>query len=68
MPETEARIAALEDKTLLVLDDDNALRTRMGRALESRGFVVTMAAPVAEASEALRTSVPAFAVLGMRLE
>ncbi|MFP5296031.1 MAG: ActR/PrrA/RegA family redox response regulator transcription factor [Alphaproteobacteria bacterium] len=68
MTDTEARIAALEDKTLLLLDDDNALRTRMGRALESRGFQVTTAASVAEANEALRTSAPAFAVLDMRLE
>lgn len=68
MPDTEARIAALDDKSLLLLDDDNALRTRMGRALESRGFQVTTAASVAEANEALRTSVPAFAVLDMRLE
>ena len=68
MPETEERIAALADKTLLLLDDDNALRTRLGRALESRGFEVTTAASVAEAREALRTSVPAFAVLDMRLE
>ena len=68
MPDTEARIAALSDKTLLLLDDDNALRTRMGRALESRGFQVTTCASIAEASEALRTSVPAFAVLDMRLE
>ncbi len=68
MPETEARIAALPDRTLLLLDDDNALRTRLGRALESRGFEVTTAASVAEAREALRASVPAFAVLDMRLE
>jgi two-component system response regulator RegA len=68
MPETEDRIAALADRTLLLLDDDNALRTRLGRALESRGFEVTTAASVAEAREALRTSVPAFAVLDMRLE
>lgn len=68
MPDNEARIAALEDKTLLLLDDDNALRTRLGRALEGRGFVVTTAASLAEANEALRTSVPAFAVLDMRLE
>jgi two-component system response regulator RegA len=68
MPDNEDRIAALEDKTLLLLDDDNALRTRLGRALESRGFEVTTAASVAEAREALRTSVPAFAVLDMRLE
>ena len=68
MPETDDRIAALADKTLLLLDDDNALRTRLGRALESRGFEVVTAASVAEAREALRTTVPAFAVLDMRLE
>ena len=68
MPEAEDRIAALTDRTLLLLDDDNALRTRLGRALESRGFEVTTAASVAEAREALRSSVPAFAVLDMRLE
>ena len=68
MPETEDRIAALPDRTLLLLDDDTALRTRLGRALETRGFEVTTAASVAEAREALRTTVPAFAVLDMRLE
>ncbi|KQW81849.1 ActR/PrrA/RegA family redox response regulator transcription factor [Brevundimonas sp. Root1279] len=68
MTEIEDRIAALEDKTLLLLDDDNALRTRLGRALESRGFTVTTAGSVAEANEALRSGLPAFAVLDMRLE
>ena len=68
MPETEDRIAALPDRTLLLLDDDNALRTRLGRALESRGFTVVTAASVAEADEALKVSAPAFAVLDMRLE
>ena len=68
MPETEDRIAALPDRTLLLLDDDTALRTRLGRALETRGFEVTTAASVAEAREALRASAPAFAVLDMRLE
>ncbi|WP_298744154.1 ActR/PrrA/RegA family redox response regulator transcription factor [uncultured Brevundimonas sp.] len=68
MPDTEARIAALPDRSLLLLDDDNALRTRLGRALESRGFEVTAAASVAEARESLRAAAPAFAVLDMRLE
>ena len=68
MPETEDRIAALPDRTLLLLDDDTALRTRLGRALETRGFEVTTAASVAVAREALRASAPAFAVLDMRLE
>ena len=64
----EARIAGLEDRSLLLLDDDQALRTRLGRALESRGFQVTTAGSVAEATEALRTHLPAFAVLDMRLD
>jgi len=62
------QIAALSDKSLLLLDDDQALRTRLGRALESRGFAVALAGSVAEANDALRQSVPAFAVLDMRLE
>ena len=68
MSELEARIAALPDKSLLLLDDDQALRTRMGRALEARGFDVTTAESVAEATAALRDKAPAFAVLDMRLE
>jgi two-component system response regulator RegA len=64
----EERIAALADRSLLLLDDDQALRTRLGRALESRGFEVTTAASVSEATEALRANQPAFAVLDMRLE
>ncbi len=64
----EARIAGLEDRTLLLLDDDQALRTRLGRALESRGFEVITAGSVGEATLALRTRQPAFAVLDMRLE
>ena len=64
----EDRIAGLQDRSLFLLDDDQALRTRMGRALESRGFQVTTAGSVAEAAEILRTLQPAFAVLDMRLE
>jgi two-component system, response regulator RegA len=68
MSELETRIAALADKSLLLLDDDQALRTRMGRALEARGFEVTTAESVAEATVLLRDKAPAFAVLDMRLE
>jgi len=64
----EDRIAGLEDRSLLLLDDDQALRTRLGRALESRGFEVTTAGSVSEATEVLKTQQPAFAVLDMRLE
>ncbi|HAJ03640.1 MAG TPA: two-component system response regulator [Brevundimonas sp.] len=67
MTDTDPRITRLDDRSLLVLDDDNALRTRLGRALESRGFEVTTAASIAEAQTALGERVPAFAVLDMRL-
>ena len=68
MPEADARVAALADKTLLLLDVDQALRTRLGRALEGRGFEVTTAGLVSEAHDRLREAAPAFAVLDMRLE
>ena len=61
-------VSALPDKTLLLLDDDGPLRTRLGRALEQRGFEVTLAASVAEALTILRGQAPAHAVLDMRLE
>ncbi|MEZ5971944.1 MAG: ActR/PrrA/RegA family redox response regulator transcription factor [Hyphomonadaceae bacterium] len=56
------------EKTLLVLDDDAAFRTRLARALESRGFEVTAVASVAEANEIASNSPPAYAVLDLRLE
>ena len=64
---TEA-VAQLPDKSLLVMDDDSALRVRLGRALESRGFQPTLAASVAEAVAAVKAHPPAFAVLDMRLD
>ena len=68
MTDIAAAIAALPDKTVLVLDDDAPLRTRLGRALESRGFEVTLVGSVAEATQAVRDHPPAFAVLDLRLE
>ena len=68
MSDIEAVIAALPDKTLLLLDDDGPLRNRLGRALESRGFQPTLAESVSEALAAVRAHAPAFAVLDMRLE
>lgn len=68
MTEIADIIAGLEDRSLLVLDDDMALRTRLGRALEQRGFEVRVAGTVAEALEAVKAAAPAFAVLDMRLD
>ena len=56
------------EKTLLILDDDAAFRTRLARALETRGFEVTAVASVAEANDIATKSPPAYAVLDLRLE
>ena len=57
-----------DDKSLLILDDDGPLRTRLGRALGHRGFEVTTVATVTEARIIARNNPPAFAVVDMRLE
>lgn len=56
------------EKTLLILDDDAAFRTRLARALETRGFDVNAVGSVAEASEVANKAPPAYAVLDLRLE
>jgi two-component system response regulator RegA len=68
MTDISAAIAALPEKSLLVMDDDAPLRTRLGRALESRGFEVTLVGSVAEAVAAVKAKPPAYAVLDLRLE
>ena len=68
MTDLSESIGQLPDKTLLLLDDDAPLRTRLGRALEARGFQPMLAASVAEALAAIRATPPAYAVLDMRLE
>jgi two-component system response regulator RegA len=68
MSDVSASISDLPDKSLLLLDDDAPLRTRLGRALEARGFQTELVASVAEALTAVKSHPPAFAVLDMRLE
>ncbi|ESQ86753.1 chemotaxis protein CheY [Asticcacaulis sp. AC460] len=63
-----AKMEALADKSLLVVDDDAPFRNRLGRALEARGFVVTMAESVHEALDIIARAPPAFAVMDMRLD
>jgi two-component system response regulator RegA len=67
MTELTSALANLADNTLLLVDDDAPLRTRLGRALEGRGFQVTLAGSVQEALGVLKARAPAFAVVDMRL-
>jgi two-component system response regulator RegA len=57
-----------EDLSLLLVDDDQPFLTRLGRAMETRGFSVELASSVAEGIAAVRNNPPAFAVVDMRLE
>ena len=56
-----------DDRSLLLVDDDRPFLTRLGRAMEARGFEVTTAESVAEGLRAVEQSPPAFAVVDMRL-
>ena len=55
------------DKTLLIVDDDKPFLSRLSRAMETRGFIVTCAGSVAEGLAAIAKEAPAFAVIDMRL-
>jgi two-component system response regulator RegA len=68
MTDLSAEVSGLPDKSLLLLDDDAPLRTRLGRALEQRGFEPVLVASVSEALTAVKSHPPAYAVLDMRLE
>lgn len=52
--------------TLLIVDDDEAFRSRLGRAMSQRGFVVTLAASTEEALT-LAQEAPEFAVVDLRM-
>ncbi len=65
--EPASKDVAQEDKTLLLVDDDRPFLTRLARAMEGRGFQVSMADSVAEGLAHIRRSAPAFAVIDMRL-
>jgi len=55
------------DKTLLLVDDDRPFLSRLARAMEGRGFIVTAVQSVAEGLAAIAHEPPAFAVIDMRL-
>jgi len=57
-----------QDRTLLIVDDDTPFRTRLGRAMEQRGFEVRTAEGVRDAVTAVKQKPPAFAVIDLRLE
>ena len=64
----QLNLSDFQDKSLLILDDDDPLRGRLSRAMEKKGFVVKEAKSVAEGLEIVKKSPPNFAVVDLRLE
>ena len=56
------------DASLMILDDDGPFRSRLGRAMEQRGFTVSTLETVETASAFINSTPPAFAVLDLRLQ
>ncbi len=57
-----------EDRSLLLVDDDEPFVKRLARAMEKRGFVPETAESVAEGRSIAATRPPAYAVVDLRLE
>ena len=56
-----------EDKTLLIVDDDEPFLRRLARAMEKRGFEPEMAGSVAAGRAIATARPPAYAVVDLRL-
>lgn len=55
------------DRSLLIVEDDRAFRTRLQLSMERRGFAVAAAESLEEGQRLANENPPAFAVLDMRL-
>ena len=60
-------IDQFEDKSLLIVDDDNPFRERLARAMEKKGFTVSQAESVKNGVALVKQKKPAFAVVDLRL-
>jgi two-component system response regulator RegA len=63
----EQHTKAETDKTLLIVDDDQPFLTRLSRAMEQRGFNVSIASTVADGLQSIETRAPAYAIIDLRL-
>ena len=61
------KLSDFEDKSLLLVDDDNPFRERLARAMEKKGFEVTQAEGVKKGIDSVKITKPSFAVIDLRL-
>jgi len=67
MPDMEA-LEIGEDKSILLLDDDEPFLRRLAKAMEKRGFAVETAGSVTAGRAIATARPPAYAVVDLRLE
>ncbi|OAI31068.1 two-component system response regulator [Methylosinus sp. R-45379] len=64
----EAALGELpQERSLLIVEDDKPFLSRLTRAMEARGFLVTAVESVADGLAAVEAAPPAFAIIDMRL-
>jgi two-component system response regulator RegA len=56
-----------DNKSLIIVDDDNPFRDRLSRAMEKKGFEVVQAESVKKGIDEVRSKKPGFAVVDLRL-
>ena len=64
---TLQNLSEFENKSLLIVDDDNPFRERLARAMEKKGFQVIQAEGVQKGIESVKSKKPGFAVVDLRL-
>ena len=64
----ELKIQDFEDKSLLILDDDEPFRSRLARAMVKKGFEVIEVKSVEEGLRIANKTPTSFAVIDLRLE
>ena len=61
-------ISDFQDKSLLIVDDDDPFRDRLSRAMEKKGFQVKSSKTVENAVQMIKEKAPSFAVVDLRIE
>ncbi len=64
---TFENLANFDNKSLLIVDDDNPFRERLARAMEKKGFEVIQAESVKKGIDSVKAKKPGFAVVDLRL-
>ena len=64
---TLKKLSDFDNKSLLIVDDDNPFRERLARAMEKKGFEVIQAEGVQKGIESVKQKKPAYAVVDLRL-